>query len=423
MIKVNKIIKTLENKNIDKWLIREVKTKSVEQFFVLQKLETTRSVDTTEIYVTIYKEFEENNNKYLGNYSFIINHNISIKELEQLIDEAIYASSFVKNEYYELVKADKKKSYKDKNKPNNPFELLQDISKIFINSSNESCMFNSLELFYNETEVHLLNSEGVDYKKDVFKIMVEAIPSYKDDNFKTELYRMFTYDSINMDKIKEDSENAIKDVLLRAKAIKNNFKGKTNIILKDENVRELFFELISTIDYSSVYSKSNFKSIGEDLQTNPKTKLTLSLIPSSKADFFDSDGVLLKETLVVSEGKINDYYGSNRFAYYLNMKPNGMLRKIKVKKGNKTIDKLKTKPYIEIIDLSGIQLDLYAGYIGGEVRLAKYFDGKDIYPISGFSFSGNLNECINEFELSKEETNINGYTGAKYVLLKNIEIN
>ena len=423
MIKVNKIIKTLENKNIDKWLIREVKTKSIEQFFVLQKLETTRSVDTTEIYVTIYKEFEENNNKYLGNYSFIINHNISIKELEQLIDEAIYASSFVKNEYYELVKADKKKSYKDKNKPNNPFELLQDISKIFINSSNESCMFNSLELFYNETEVHLLNSEGVDYKKDVFKIMVEAIPSYKDDNFKTELYRMFTYDSINMDKIKEDSKNAIKDVLLRAKAIKNNFKGKTNIILKDENVRELFFELISTIDYSSVYSKSNFKSIGEDLQSNPKTKLTLSLIPSSKADYFDSDGVLLKETLVVSEGKINDYYGSNRFAYYLNMKPNGMLRKIKVKKGNKTIDKLKAKPYIEIIDLSGIQLDLYAGYIGGEVRLAKYFDGKDTYPISGFSFSGNLNECINEFELSKEETNINGYTGAKYVLLKNIEIN
>ena len=423
MIKVNKIIKTLENKNIDKWLIREVKTKSIEQFFVLQKLETTRSVDTTEIYVTIYKEFEENNNKYLGNYSFIINNNISIKELEQLIDEAIYASSFVKNEYYELVKADKKKSYKDKNKPNNPFELLQDISKIFINSSNESCMFNSLELFYNETEVHLLNSEGVDYKKDVFKIMVEAIPSYKDDNFKTELYRMFTYDSINMDKIKEDSKNAIKDVLLRAKAIKNNFKGKTNIILKDENVRELFFELISTIDYSSVYSKSNFKSIGEDLQSNPKTKLTLSLIPSSKADYFDSDGVLLKETLVVSEGKINDYYGSNRFAYYLNMKPNGMLRKIKVKKGNKTIDKLKAKPYIEIIDLSGIQLDLYAGYIGGEVRLAKYFDGKDTYPISGFSFSGNLNECINEFELSKEETNINGYTGAKYVLLKNIEIN
>jgi len=423
MIKVNKIIKALENKNVSKWLIKEVNTKSIEQFFVLQKLETTRCVDTKEIYVTIYKEFEENDKKYLGNYSFIINHNISNKELDILIDEALYASNFVKNEYYELVKSDKKKSYKDKNKPSNPFDLLQDIAKIYIDSSNETCMFNSLELFYNESEIHLLNSEGVDYKKDVFKIMVEAIPSYKDESFKTELYRMFTYDFINLDKIKEDSTNAIKDVLLRAKAIKNTFTGKINVILKDENTKQLFRELISTINYNSVYSKSNFKSIGEDLQTNPKNKLTLSLIPSSKADYFDSDGVLLKETLVVSEGKINDYYGNNRFAYYLNMKPNGILNKIKVKKGSKSIDKLKSKPYIEIIDLSGIQLDLYAGYIGGEVRLANYFDGKDIYPISGFSFSGNLNNCINEFELSKEETNINGYVGAKYVLLKNIEIN
>ena len=184
------------------------------------------------------------------------------------------------------------------------------------------------QLFF--TQIHLLNSEGVNYKKDVFKIMVEAIPSYKDESFKTELYRMFTYDFINLDKIKEDSTNAIKDVLLRAKAIKNTFTGKINVILKDENTKQLFRELISTINYNSVYSKSNFKSIGEDLQTNPKNKLTLSLIPSSKADYFDSDGVLLKETLVVSEGKINDYYGNNRFAYYLNMKPNGILNKIKV---------------------------------------------------------------------------------------------
>ena len=423
MIKVNKIIKALQNKNISKWLIREETTKSYEQFFVLQKLETTRFVNTKDIYVTIYKEFEENDKKLLGNYSFIINHDISNKELDILIDEAIYASNFARNEYYELVKSDKKKTYKDKNKPENPFNLLQNIAKIYISSSNDYCMFNSLELFYNETQIHLMNSEGVNYTKNTFKIIVEAIPSYKDETFKTELYRMFKYDNINFDKIKEDSINAIKDVELRAKAKQNLYKGKMNLILKDDNVKELFWELISTINYNSVYTKSNFKSIGEDLQENPKSKLTLSLIPSSKADYFDSDGVLLKETLIVNEGKINDYYGNNRFAYYLNMKPNGMLNKIKVKKGNKSKDKLMSKPYIEIIDLSGIQLDLYAGYIGGEVRLANYFDGKDIYPISGFSFSGNLNECINSFELSKEETNINGYIGPKCVLLKNIEIN
>ena len=72
MIKVKNIIKALQNKGVNKWLITENSTMSYEQFFVLQKLETTRKVNTNEIFVTIYKEFEENEKKYLGNYSFII---------------------------------------------------------------------------------------------------------------------------------------------------------------------------------------------------------------------------------------------------------------------------------------------------------------------------------------------------------------
>lgn len=423
MIKVKNIIKALQNKGVNKWLITENSTMSYEQFFVLQKLETTRKVNTNEIFVTIYKEFEENEKKYLGNYSFIISKNLSKKELNELIDDALYGANFVKNDYYELVKSDKKRSFIDKNKPVNPFDLLQEIASIFISSSNELCMFNSLELFYKEQKIHLINSEGVDYKKDVFNVMVEAIPSYTKEGNKTELYRMFTYDSIDFNKIKEDSKNAIDDVLMRAKAIENPCKNSVNIILKDENVKALFFELISTLNYPSVYSKRNLKQIGDNLQENPIELLNISLIPSRKADFFDSDGVLLKETAIISDGKIIDYYGNNRFAYYLGMKANGSLNKLKVKQGKEKIDKLKKEKYIEIIDMSGIQLDLYAGYIGGEVRLANYYDGNDVYPISGFSFSGNLNECINNLKLSKETTDINGYVGPKYVVLKNFEIN
>ena len=423
MIKVKSIIKALQDKGVNKWLISENNTQSYEQFFVLHKLETTRKVNTNEIYVTIYKDFEENNTKYLGNYSFIISKDLSKKELNELIDDALYGANFVKNEYYELVKSDKKRSFLDKNKPQNPFDLLQEIASIYIDSSNEKCMFNSLELFYKEQKIHLINSEGVNYKKDVFSVIVEAIPSYTEEENKTELYRMFTYDNINFDKIKEDSKNAIEDILMRAKAIKNPCNESVNIILKDENVKALFGELSSTLNYPSVYSKRNLKQIGDNLQENPIEHLNISLIPSRKADFFDSDGVLLKETPIISEGKIIDYFGNNRFAYYLGMKPNGNLTKLKVKVGKTKIDNLKKEKYIEIIDMSGIQFDLYAGYIGGEVRLANYYDGNNIYPISGFSFSGNLNDCINTLKLSKEITEINGYVGPKYVLLKDMEIN
>lgn len=419
---IKKIVKALNNKGVSEYRIIESVKKTVEEFYVLQNLETTRKTETLEDHVTVYKTFEENGKKYLGSSNFIISHNVSMKELETLIEDALFAAGFVKNEYYELVKGTSKKNYNAKGKPENPFSLLQDIALVFINASNDQCKFNSLELFYNEVETHIVNSNGVDYKKNTFNVQVEAIPSFKDGNNKTELYRMFKYDNIDFDKIKEDSSNAINDVLLRSQTIKNEGNKKINVILKDEHVKDLFRELISTYNYSDVYHKSNFKSIGENVQDNPVCKLNISLKTASKADYFDSEGILLKECELISDGILKAYFGSNRFAYYLGVEPTGALNTLKIDKGPKSVEKFKKEPYIEIIDLSGIQLDLYAGYIGGEVRLANYFDGTNTYPISGFSFSGNLNECVNTLELSKEVTKINGYEGPKYVLLKQFDI-
>ncbi len=419
---LKKIEKALLKNNVSIYRIIESKVKTQEQFYVLQKLETTRKTETLEQHVTVYKEFEEEGIKYLGSANFIVSHNVSTKELDTLINDALFASSFVKNKYYELPKGTSKKNYNDKTKPEDPFDILQNIAKIYIEASNDMCRFNSLELFYTERESQIINSNGVNYKKCTYNIQVEAIPSFKGEDLKTELYRMFNYDKIDYDKIKEDSNNAINDVLLRSQAVKCEEKRKLNVILKDSNVRELFRELISTYTYQNVCYKSNFKSIGENVQENPVCKMNISLKTSSKADYFDSEGVLLKECEIIKDGVLKAYYGSNRFAYYLGLEPTGNLNTISLGKGTKDITKLCKDPYIEIIDLSGIQLDLYAGYVGGEVRLAKYFDGEKTYPISGFSFSGNLNECINTFELSKETTTIQGYTGPKYVLLKNCEI-
>ena len=48
------------------------------------------------------------------------------------------------------------------------------------------------------------------------------------------------------------------------------------------------------------------------------------------------------------------------------------------------------EPYLEILGFSAFQLDSFSGFYGGEVRLALYFDGKKLTPVSGFSISGNL---------------------------------
>lgn len=420
---LKKIINALKAyEEIKDYKVIEVNTSSTEAFYDLQKLETTRQTKTFEANVTVYLEKLVNEEKKLGQASFIVSHNISKKELDTLIKEAIYGASFINNQYYELVKVDKKRSYKQKVEEKTPLVLLQDIAKIFFTASNNECMFNALELFYVEKDAHIVNSCGVDYKKTTHNVLVEAIPSYKSEAFKTELYRMFTYDEVNYDKIKEDSENAIKDVLLRANAKQNTLNGKINVILKDDKIRDLFNEYISTYKYADVYHKSNYKNIGEMVQENAANLLTISLAPASKADFFDGDGVLLKKVSLIKKGKLMDYYGSNRFAYYLGMAPNGRPKNIVIEKGTTPVEKLMKEPYIEIIDLSGIQVDIFSDYIGGEVRLAKYFDGINLYALSGFSFTANLNDCVNKMIMSKETTKVEGYIGPKYALLKDVEI-
>ena len=71
---------------------------------------------------------------------------------------------------------------------------------------------------------------------------------------------------------------------------------------------------------------------------------------------------------------------------------------------------------------SGIQIDIRADYIGGEVRLAIYHDGETATPISGFSFSGSFKQALNTLTTSKETVKISRYNGPKYIRFKNVSV-
>jgi len=51
-----------------------------------------------------------------------------------------------------------------------------------------------------------------------------------------------------------------------------------------------------------------------------------------------------------------------------------------------------------------------------------YFDGKQYFPVSGFSFSGNIDQCLTSIKLSKETVKLSSYVGPKVIKLTNMEI-
>ena len=72
--------------------------------------------------------------------------------------------------------------------------------------------------------------------------------------------------------------------------------------------------------------------------------------------------------------------------------------------------------------MSAFQLDLYSDYLGGEIRLAYYHDGRKVTPVTGLSFSGSLRQCLNTIRLSAETTTREGYTGPKKAILEGMRI-
>ena len=72
--------------------------------------------------------------------------------------------------------------------------------------------------------------------------------------------------------------------------------------------------------------------------------------------------------------------------------------------------------------MSGLQLDIYNDYIGGEVRLSYYFDGEREIPVTGISISGKLSDALANMRLSDTATVYEGYLGPKWASFGGIEI-
>jgi len=106
---INKIKYILENSEVEAYKIIETKTECEELFLVKKDVDMTRSKDVHHFKVTVYKTFEEDGVKFKGSSSFDIHPTMNEAEINKLIEDGIFAAGFVKNEYYDITKAEDKK--------------------------------------------------------------------------------------------------------------------------------------------------------------------------------------------------------------------------------------------------------------------------------------------------------------------------
>ena len=398
---------------------------SYELFFVHKDLETVRSTDSKATYVTVYTEHDGR----IGDSAFQIYQSMTEDDIKKKIEQAVARADLVSNEPYELV--DKGileaglPTNLDKYEPEELGRLIADA--VYAADTVPGGSINALEIFIYKDVKHVINSRGVDKTQTVYRVMIEAIPTFTDDKQSVELYEDYRFTVFDPEKLTAEIAEKMREVADRSKAQRPGKELNINVVLRPHEIVRLASELAHDQGYGSIYMHANLHKEGDNLQEGDCDKLNITMkavIPGSeRSAYFDDDGAQLYDTEVIKDGVVCGSFGSNRFGQYLKVqRPSGDLKCVSLGKGTLTDEEIKSEPYIDCVSMSGLQLDLYNDYIGGEIRLAYYFDGEKTVPVTGITMSAKLSEVLSSLRLS-EKTDVSGaYEGPVRALLKKVSV-
>ena len=462
---INELLAAIADYEGLEYKITEEKTSRIESYFVKKQLEMNRSVDVTHTFLTVYKVFSEDGKKYRGSSVTEIHPGMSRAQINEAIEESLYAAGFVKNEYYPLVEAasgagteadadagtgtgtgtgsvagtevdDKagagaeEESAALRGNADGSVDLYSALEKliaaVYAEDRFDKGYLSYSEFFIARRDVRILNSNGIDRSYTVYYTDMETAVNWKEGS-EIEIMEgcaMADFDAkLLSERIARLFEVASKKPLAQmTPAVKD-----MNVLLTGECLKDFFSYYYSNANASSVYTGISTFKAGDALQGDAAgDKISVTLEPgmkgATKAKPYDSDGFPLKPVELIKDGVLKRYWGDMRFSSYLDIPPTGDIGSYIVTGGTKSIEEMKAEPYLELISFSGFHTDSITGDFASEIRLGFYFDGKGTVPVTGGSVSGNIKNVHGDMYLSVEQAQYNNYKGPLTVCVKGVSI-
>ena len=415
------------NPQVHDWRIIEKATKSYELFFVHQRLETVRATDTVDTSVTVYVEHDGAK----GDSTFSVYASMTEADVESKIKAAVSRALLVSNQPYALPAGSELAAELPTNMKDADPQILgrQIADAVFAADTVEGGSINACEIFLYRDTLRVTNSQGINKTQVTHRVMIEAIPTFTSGQDSVELYEDYRFTEFDPNRITAEISRRMLEARDRFQAKKPRTPMEVNVVLRPFEIQQLIMEYaMSDLNYSVVYSHGNLHQIGDSLQKDrtgdPLTVTMKGILPGSECSaHFDEDGLALTDTRIIEMGTVKQFFGASRFGQYLGVtNPSGSLRCVQVEPGTLTEEEIGQAPYLECASLSGLQVDLYQDYIGGEIRLAYYVDGEKRTPVTGISMSAKLSDVLSSMRLSRKTALEGAYEGPDKLLMKSVSV-
>ena len=421
---MDKLINILKNSNVADYQIVQKETISHQAFFVEQKLDQHRINSVTHTTLTIYVDNEDKTKR--GSSTKEIYQDETEDDIRQDIENMKFNALLAMNPYYPLV--GNQKHFEEKSKIDLLDSLKNVIKAIQSIKNTETEKINSYEIFANQNYIHILNSQNVDITYNQADEMVEIVINSLNKEHEVEVYHMIeTGADQTTEEIRNDILEVFKKANDRSKAIPAKKAEKVHVLLSGSDLKEFFNYFVDKINTQLIYGGNSCTKLNDQIQQGDDTdKISLKAVaklPYSSLNVpYSREGTEASDFMILDNGKYVNYTGSQIYAHYLGLKNVPFAANYQVSGGSKTIEQMKKQPYLEIVQFSSFQVDIITGDFGGEFRLAYYYDGETVKPVTAGSITVNMNDILNHMYLSKETKQYNNWIIPQTIELFDVDV-
>ena len=421
---MKRLVEILNKSNLADYQIVQKETVSHQAFFIKQQLDQHRISSVTHTKLTIYVDSQDKSKR--GSATKEIYPNETDEEIRKDIESMKFDASLAMNKYYPLVED---QHYFEEKEDFDLVKSLENVVKAVQSiEDTETEKINSYEIFVDEERYHIYNSKDVDVTFNKTSEMVEIVINSLSKEHEVEVYHMIEAGADQTSEaIREEILEVFKKASDRSEAVPAKKMSKAHVLISGSDLKEFFDYFRAKINAQMIYGGMSQNKVGDVIQKGDDCdKITLKAVKEmnySNTNLpYSLEGVKASNFTILDNGKYVNNVGSARFAYYLGLNDVKYASNFTVEPGSKSIEEMKKDPYLEIAQFSSFQVDTVTGDFGGEFRLAYYYDGNSVTPVTAGSVTINMNDVLDHIYLSKESKQYNDCIIPEAIELFDIEV-
>ncbi len=425
---VKEIILVTQNfSGVSAWEIRRLRKKSYQRYLIFDQIESQRLVETEKFIVTLYKEYDYQKEKGLGESTIPLSEGDDARER---LASGLELAALVANPIFHL--PEKGLSYGkvqivDPEVRKNPLLYLDRIQEDFREIPLDKVKRSSAEIFIEDYEVFLLNSRGLEKETAATEILVDfVLLAEKGQSLEGESQgakRVRFYKDLHLtDMVGQYAQYARESLEARLPQ-----GGIYPVIFSEEALDTLFNFFCLQASGQAHFQHWSQLVIGEpviaDIKGEPLTLASNPGLPGGiKSRAFDDNGLPLYRVNVIQDNIFKSRMNSKRYADYLGEDATGDFSNIEVATGPRSSKELFEGSCYHLLRFSTFEPNPVTGAFSGEIRTGYFLNHGQKISIKGGSVSGTMQEAFKEAFFSRERIQREAYLGPEAVRIEKLDI-